>query len=98
MDFVRANRGVEEVFEKEVVKGEEREDEEEEDDVVAEENVVGLGGGVIEPEGLRRGEGSPDGGFRLLNGGVRQHWRCDKLGMRICGRGECVKCVWDSGR
>lgn len=80
LDFVRVDRILEEVFEKEVVEGEEREDEEEEDDVVAIEDVVGLGGGVIEPKGLRRREGSAEGGLSLVKGGVRQHCRCGQNG------------------
>lgn len=54
LDFVRGDGILEEVFEEEVVIGEEGKNDEEEDDVVAVEDVVGLGGGVIEPEGLRR--------------------------------------------
>lgn len=82
LDFVRADGVPEEELEEEVVEGEERENEEEEDDVVAVEDVVGLGGGVIEPEGLRRREGSAQGGFRVVEGGVRQHrrWRCGETG------------------
>ena len=52
LDFERGDGIGEEVFEEEVVEGEERKDDEEEDDVVAVEDVVGLGGRVIEPDGL----------------------------------------------
>lgn len=59
LNLEAANQSLESEFKKEVVKGKNRENEEEEDDVMTIEKVVGLGGGVIEPECLRQRQRSP---------------------------------------
>lgn len=61
-------------FEEKIVKREKGEDEEKEEDVVAVEEVIGFVSGVIEPQGFGGGEMAAQGGFRLVDGGERQHF------------------------
>lgn len=81
LNLVGRNGFDKEEFKKQVVKGEKRENEEEKKDVVAVKDVIRLGGGILEPESLRRREGSTNGGLRLFHGGVRQH-----LGIYVVSR------------
>lgn len=53
----------------------EGEDEEEEQNVVAIEEVIGLGGGVVEPECLSEGEDSTQRRLGFLKGVVGNHRR-----------------------
>lgn len=73
LDFESVDFGVGELEEVVEERGK-REDEEEEENVVAVEEVVGFGGGVMEPQCFCGGEGAADCGLRFLDCFVGQHW------------------------
>lgn len=56
LNFVSDNVFGEKEFDEDVEERDDSEDEEEEENVVAVEEVIGFGGGVIEPEGFGGGE------------------------------------------
>lgn len=72
LDLVVVGEGGE-VLEEDVEGGGAGEEEEEEENVVAVDEVVGFGGGVVEPEGLQGGQGPAQGGGGFVDGFVGQH-------------------------
>jgi len=73
LDLVCFQEGEALEFKEDEGEGDEREDEEEEENVVAVEEVIGLGGRVVEPDGLREGEVSAQRRLGHRNGSVGKH-------------------------
>ena len=90
LDLVGRDEGEALEFEEDEGEGDEGEDEEEEQYVVAVEEVIGLGGGVVEPEGLREGEVAAQRRHGLRDGSVGEH-RHRKP--RIAGGGGLFFCL-----
>lgn len=74
LNFVLINSGCVKNLEEDEGEGNNGENEEEEENVVAIEEVIGLIGGVIEPEGLGEGEIPAKRRLGFVEGLKRQHW------------------------
>lgn len=74
LDLVAIEPGPSENLDENEGERDDGEDEEEEENVVAVENVIGLGGGVVEPEGLGESEVPAKRRSGLGDGLVGQHW------------------------
>ena len=89
LDLVGRDEGEALEFEEDEGEGDEGEDEEEEQNVVAVEEVIRLGGGVVEPEGFRGGEVAAQRRRGLRNGTIGEH--CHR-NPRIGGSGGLFFC------
>ena len=93
LDLVGRDEGEALEFEEDEGEGDKGKDEEEEEEqnVVAVEEVIGLGGGVVEPEGLREGEVAAQRRRGLWDGSVGEHRHCNpRIAVcDFCGRGGC---------